>query len=142
PSQTSDLGLRTLDSGLWTLDFRLMPMPLLPMRMVMSQDVWPLEAMRQHQLLVVEQFGHRPVSHHRPAVQHNGPRAQLDDQFQVMRRDQLGRRYLPQQRFELPPTARVEVAGRLVQHQYAGLTRQHPRQTGAAFLPMPQGMRG
>src|ERR1022692_1865833 len=143
----SDFGLRISAFGLrisprLAVAFRVVPMPFLPMRVLMPQDVWPLETMRQHQLLVVEQFGHRAVPHHRSAVQHNGPRTQLDNQFQVMRRDHFGGWYLPQQGFELPPSARIEVAGRLVQHQYAGLARQHPRQTGAALLPVTQVMRG
>ena len=59
-----------------------------------------------------------------------------------MRGNQLGGRYLPQQRFELAPAPRVEVARRLVQHQDARLARQHPGEAGAAFLPVTQMMRG
>ena len=62
----------------------------------------PFQAVRQHQLLIVEQVGRGTIGDYRAAVQHNGPRAQLDDQLQVVRRDQLGGGNLPEQRLEYP----------------------------------------
>src|ERR1035438_9188373 len=59
-----------------------------------------------------------------------------------MSRDEFSGWYLSEQGLELPPSARIEVTGRLVQYQNAGLARQHPRQTGATFLPVTQVMRG
>src|ERR1035437_1413309 len=118
PPDRAVLGFRTSDflrisafglriSHRHTAAFRIVPVPRLPMRMPMPEYMRPFETMRQHQLLVVEQFGHWPVSPHPPPVQHNGPRAQLDDQFQVMRSDQFGCWYLLQQCLELAPPARV-----------------------------------
>ena len=109
---------------------------LLQVRMPMPQDVRPFQTVRQHQFLVVQQLGHWAFGDHRSAIEHDGPRTQLDDQFQVVRRNQLGRGYLPQQRLELAPPARVEVAGRLVQHQHGWARRPaRPARQARRFSP-------
>ena len=67
------------------------------MRMQMIQNVRPLQPVRQHQLLVGEQFHRATVGDDLAAIQNDRPRAQLHRQFQIVRGDELRRRQRPQQ---------------------------------------------
>ena len=58
-------------------------------RVRVPQDVRPLEPVGQHQCLVVQQFARRAVRDDAAVVDHDRARAGLDDELEVMRRDQL-----------------------------------------------------
>ncbi len=110
--------------------------------MLMPQNMRAFQTVLQHQPFVVEQFKHRPVRHHRAAVEHDGARTQFHHQFQVVGGNQFGGGNVPEQRLEFPPAARVEIARRFIQDQDCRLTRQHTRQTDAALLAVTQVVRG
>jgi len=110
-------------------------------RMTVPQDVWALQAVRQHQFLVIEQFNRRTVSHYMTVIQHNGPRAKLGDEFEVVRGDELGGGNLSEQRLELAAPARVEIARWLVEHENGRFACKHAREAGTAFLAVAEMMR-
>src|SRR5262245_29180249 len=82
-------------------------------RVAMLQDVRALEAVGEHQRLVGEEIGGGTVGDDLAAVDDHRPRAELDDQLEVVGGDDLGGGDGGQQRLELTAAARVEVAGGL-----------------------------
>jgi hypothetical protein len=65
------------------------------MRVNVPQNVRTFQTVREHQPFIVQQFDRCAVGHDFPAIQHKHARAQFHRQFQIVRRDELGRRNLP-----------------------------------------------
>lgn len=95
----------------------------------MPQDVGALEAMGQHQGLVVEDLDRRALGDNRAEIKDYHPRAHLNHKFQVVGGDDLGPGQPRQKGFELPPAPWVEMAGWFVQGEHAGIAG---KQTGEA----------
>jgi hypothetical protein len=96
------------------------------------------QTVRQHERLVVQDLQGWPISHDHAAIQDDHARTQLDYPFQVVGCDELGRRDPLQELLEFTPAARIQIAGRLVEHQDVGLAGEDASQACAPFFPVAQ----
>ena len=75
------------------------------------------QAVRQHQVFIGKHRNCGPLRDEFAFIEYQHPRAEVDGQLQIMRGDDFCPGKELQQRFELPPAPRIQVAGRFIQHQ-------------------------
>ena len=93
-----------------------------------------LQAVGEHEWFVREQRSRGTFGDQFAIVEDDNPGTEIDDQFEVMRRDDLRSRERLKQGFELPPATRVEVAAGLIEHQDCRFAGQNPGQADSAFF--------
>src|SRR5262249_27494061 len=82
------------------------------------------------------------VSHYLATVEQDSARADFQDHLKIVSGDQPRGGKVLDQADEPPPPARIEVGGRLVEHEYRRPARQDPRQADALALAVAQMMGG
>ena len=90
---------------------------------------------------VTENDAAGPVGDNPSGVEQDRARAELEHHFEVMGGDQLGARQALDKLNEPPATARVEVGGRFIEHEYGRLAGQHTGETDPFALAETQVMR-
>ena len=111
------------------------------MRVPVREDVRFLQAVRQHQRFVGQQFERRALSHELASIQHEHPRAKLHGEFEVVGGDDLRAGEGAQERFELAPAARIEVGGGFVEHEHGRFASQHAGQADAPLFAVAEAVR-
>jgi hypothetical protein len=111
------------------------------MRMPVAQNVRTFQPVRQHQGFVIQKLHGRSLRDHGSLIENDHPRADLDDQFEVMRGNDLRDRQRTEQSFKLASSPGIQVAAWFIESQQAGLTRQQTGQAHAPFFSPAQMVR-
>ena len=100
-----------------------------------------LEPVSQHERLIGEQLDGWSFGHQLAFIEDHHPRAQVDHQFQVVSRNEFGTRKCLEQGFEFTTPTRIQVTGRLIEHQHAGFAGQDSRQADSSLFAVAQPVR-
>jgi len=98
------------------------------------------QSMGEEQLPVGEQLLGAPPGDDSTPVEDRRLRAEHPGEVEVVRRDQLGRRQVPEQLRQLPPAPWVEAGGRLVEQEHARLEDQDTGEAGPPLLSLGEVM--
>lgn len=94
--------------------------------------------MREHEALVGQYLPSRPVGAEASLVEYDHARAQIENQFEIVAGDNLGRGALFQNFDQPAPRAGVEIARRFVKRQEIGFAGQYAGQRDAAAFAEAQ----
>jgi hypothetical protein len=111
------------------------------MRMTVLQAVRLLQPVREHELFVRKDPGRGSGGDDRPPIQQVDPAAEIEDELQIVRRDDAGCGEPPDEAGQIPASAGVKIARRLVQDEYARVARQNACKTDPLFFAAAQMVR-
>ena len=111
------------------------------MGVAMLQAMRFLEPVLKHELFVGEYLNSRSRGNDLSGVQQVDPAAEIDNKLQIVRRYHAGGRELPDEPGQIPASARVEVARRLVECEYARAAGEYPCEADPLLLAAAQMVR-
>jgi hypothetical protein len=101
---------------------------------VVGQAVRHFQSMRLHERSVPENRPYRAIRDQPAAIQHQYPLTCFPDHLQVMGRNHLGDRQLREELYQLTPSPRIQMRGRLIEQENFRPHGQNARQSSSPLL--------